>query len=265
MSKQDELLDWLGRYHDGLSVRDIQKKLPLNWFSGADHNKEVRNALEQLKRKGLAKPVDIGNGVNHWFKVEPAPTDTTTKGEDGPATKATDGVTCGAAEGTAEAGTGVDASASVDDGLPVKRYPLSALFGEPLPPIPDTDIAAAQAYVSVEEVGGEAPPVIALALEAEMRHPALAVEFHGAAGPVEELPRGIECVPAYRVIGTEFLFISVGGALEFQAVREIQRKIEAFLDGPAAKLDEPSNDPIGFLKAWEAFKKAPELVGSRYL
>lgn len=67
MTKQDQVLDLLAHYVDGLTGRNLQKKLPVNWFIGADHYKEVRNALERLKAKRLIRSHDpAGNGATYW-------------------------------------------------------------------------------------------------------------------------------------------------------------------------------------------------------
>ena len=122
MSKQDILLNLIGCYVDGLSQRNIHEKLPNNWFSTLMPAKEVQNALQNLKRKGLAELVEITDldGVWHWKRVEqpPAPgaaIQTADQGSEPVDASAMDGVTGGAAERTADAGSGADASAPALD------------------------------------------------------------------------------------------------------------------------------------------------------
>lgn len=75
ISKKDELLALLKKYHEGLSARDIQMKLPPNWFNTKKPAKEVGNALHQLRLGGRVKHIEINDipGVWRWVPVEKQP------------------------------------------------------------------------------------------------------------------------------------------------------------------------------------------------
>lgn len=73
MTKQETVLALLGRFVNGLTVRDLQSKLELSWFNTDEHRKEVRNCVDRLRVAGHIEPhyPDGPAAVTYWRVVAP--------------------------------------------------------------------------------------------------------------------------------------------------------------------------------------------------